>query len=123
MNPKQFLIIGGIVLVLVGILGAVGVIGPTADKSIFGEAWVFDVYENWAHLILGIVALVAAFTTGESVQRPLTLAVGVIALFFTVYNLFSVDFLGAMLQRPLDLILHLVVTVWAFVSAKGKATA
>lgn len=123
MNPKQFLMMGGIVLVLVGILGAVGVIGPTADTSIFKELWVFDVYENWAHLILGVVALIAAYATADSVQRPLTMAVGVLALFFAAYNIFSENFMGAMLQRPLDLILHLVVGVWALMAAKVKETA
>jgi len=37
MNPKQFLQIGGIILVLVGILGFF-VIGPTPEKSLFGGA-------------------------------------------------------------------------------------
>jgi hypothetical protein len=36
MNPRQFLIVGGAVLVLVGVLGFVGVIGPTPSDSIFG---------------------------------------------------------------------------------------
>lgn len=123
MTPKQFLTIGGAVLVLVGILGFISVIGPTADRSIFGEAWVFDVYENWAHLILGIVGLIVAFAGPESLQKPVTMLVGVLAIFFGLYNLFSVNFFGAMLQRPLDMILHLAIGVWAFLSIKGKEMA
>src|SRR5689334_22568069 len=113
MTPKQFLTIGGAILVLVAILGFVGVIGPTADKSIFGSAWYFDNAENWAHLVIGVVGLIAAYTTGESVQKSLTIAVGVVALFFGVYNFFSTSFLGANLESPADLILHLVVGIWA----------
>jgi len=60
MTPKQFLRVGGVVLIVVGILGFAGVLGPTADKSIFGANWWFDNGENWVHLILGIVAVIAA---------------------------------------------------------------
>ena len=61
MNPKQFLLVGGGVLVLVGLLGFFGVIGPTAGQSIFGSTWWFDSGENWAHLVIGVVGLIAAF--------------------------------------------------------------
>jgi hypothetical protein len=53
MNSKQFLQYGGIVLVLLAI---VGFIVPT----IGGSALYFDSAENWAHLVLGVVALVLA---------------------------------------------------------------
>lgn len=119
MTPKSFLTYGGIVLVLVGILGFF-LIGPTAEQSIFGELWWFDNPENIAHLVLGIVALIAAFAAPASVQKPLVMVVGVVALFFTLYNFFSEQFLGANLESPMDLILHLVVAVWAFMSTKGK---
>ncbi len=121
MNPKQFLIIGGGVLVLVGILGFVGVIGPTADKSIFGATWWFDNGENWAHLILGVVGLIAAFTFPASAQKPLVMLLGLLGLFFGIYNFFSTKFLGTNLESPADTILHLVVGVWALAaSMMGK---
>src|SRR5437773_938080 len=104
MNPKQFLLIGGAVLLLVGILGFVGPIGPTAEKSIFHSFWWFDFGENWAHTILGVVALIAAFVLPANLQRPLVMLVGVLALFFAVYNVFSTNFLGANLESPADLI-------------------
>ena len=120
MTPKQFLTYGGAILVLVAILGFVGVIGPMADKSIFGSAWFFDNAENWAHLVIGVVGLIAAFATGPSVQKQLAMAVGVVALFFGVYNFFSTSFLGAGLESPADLILHLVVGIWAIWASMGK---
>lgn len=119
MNPKQFLIIGGIILVLVGILGFF-LIGPTAEKSIFKGAWWFDNQENWAHLILGIVALIVAFAAPISVQKPIVVLVGVLGVFFGVWSIFGPKFLGANLENPADTILHFVVGVWALYSALGK---
>ena len=120
MNPKQFLQIGGVVLVLVGLLGF-WVIGPTPESSIFGSAWWFDSGENWAHLILGAVALIAASALkSASAQKNLVMLVGILGLFFAVYNIFSTNFLGANLENPLDLILHLVIGVWALWAAMKK---
>ena len=113
MNPKQFLLIGGVVLVAVGLLGF-GVIGPTAERSIFGSAWWFDSAENWAHLVLGIVALIAAFVLGANLQRPLVMLLGIIGVLVGLYSLFGyASFLGANLENPADSLLHLVVGVWA----------
>jgi hypothetical protein len=128
MNSKSFLQIGGVVLVLVALLGFFGVIGPTADKSIFGSAWFFDTAENWAHLVLGVIALLAVFATPLSVQKPLVILVGVIALLAGLYSLFGPVtegnvLLGAELQNPTDTILHLVIAIWAFWSAKNTTTA
>lgn len=114
MNPKQFLTIGGSILVVVGILGWF-VLGPTADKSIFGETWWFDNVENWAHLVLGIVALIAAFFLPESSQKPLVIVVGAVALLVGVYGLFGTEsmLLGANLENPADTILHIAIGAWA----------
>ena len=122
MNPKQFLQWGGWILVLVGILGFF-LIGPTADKSIFGDTWWFDNGENWAHLILGLVALGASMWLDAGMQKPLVMAVGVLALFFAIYNFFSTSFLGANLESPADLILHLVVGIWALWAAMQSPAA
>lgn len=120
MNPKQFLQIGGIVLVLVGVLGFF-LIGPTPDASTFGAAWWFDNGENWAHLVLGVVALIAAYgLKSDSAMKNLVILVGVLGLFFAVYNIFSTDFLGANLENPADLILHLAVGLWALWAALHK---
>lgn len=119
MNPRQFLHLGGIVLVLVGLLGFFGVIGPTAEQSIFGETWWFDNAENWAHLVLGVVALVLLMAPA-GLQKPVVILVGVIGLLVGLYNFASTELLGANLESPADLILHLVVGLWALVAGFRK---
>lgn len=116
MNPKQFLLIGGAVLVLVGILGFVGVIGPTPEASLFKDAWWFDNAENWAHTILGLAGLIAAFVLPAAARKGLVLLLGVIGVGFGIYNLFSTQFMAANLESPADTILHFAVGVWALVA-------
>jgi len=121
-NPKQFLQIGGVVLVLVGILGFVGVIGPREEDSIFRSAWWFDNAENWAHLVLGIVALVAAYALGASLQRPLVMILGIVGVLVGLYSgLISPTFLGANLENPADTLLHIVVGAWALWASWAKS--
>jgi hypothetical protein len=123
MNPKQFLVIGGIVLVLVGILGFVGVIGPTAADSIFGDTWWFDNTENWAHTILGIVALIAAFVFPARTHKPIVIVVGLVGVLFGVINLFTEQVGSANLEMHADTILHFAIGAWALLSAfKGGST-
>mgnify|MGYP001617559995 FL=1 len=105
-------------LVLVAVLGMIGVIGPTADQSLFGENWWFDGPENWAHLVLGVVALIAAFVLSPALQKPLVILVGLLALVVGVYSaMFSTSLLGANLENPADTVLHIVVGLWAVASA------
>lgn len=113
MNPKQFLQIGGIILILVGVLGFF-LIGPTAEQSIFGENWWFDNPENWAHLVLGIVAVALAYAVKNAMlQKWVTIIVGVVALIAGISGFVTPNFLGANMENPLDNILHLVIGVWA----------
>jgi hypothetical protein len=117
MNPRQFLQLGGIVLILVGILGFVGVLGPDADDSIFGDDWWFDNGENVAHTVLGVAGVTAAYLFPANLHRPLVLLIGVLGIFFGVYNLFSEDFPGTNLENPLDTLLHFAVAAWALLAA------
>ncbi|MBI4132644.1 MAG: hypothetical protein HY473_00895 [Candidatus Sungbacteria bacterium] len=123
MNPKQFLQIGGVVLVLIGVLGFVGLIGPTANQSIFGLAWWFDNAENWAHLVLGIVALAAAYALGANLQRPLVMLLGIVGVLVGLYSVFYSNLLGANLQNPADTLLHIVVGAWALWASWKKEPA
>src|SRR5438552_1898629 len=96
MKPRGFLSTGGVVLLLLGVLGFVGIIGPTQGQSMFGSFWWFDNYENIAHSVLGIVALLAAARIkDDEMVRNLVLLVGALALVAGVYNFSSNNLLGA----------------------------
>lgn len=120
MNPRQFLQIGGAILLLLGILGFAGLF---SEKGSF--FWL-DNSENVAHTGLGIIAIAAAYLLKDAqAQKWLVAVVGVIALFFTVVG-FAVggdttsgaNTWGiANLESPADDILHLVVGAWALVAA------
>ena len=123
MNPKQFLLVGGAVLLLVGILGFAGVIGPGPGDSIFGDAWWFDNGENWAHAILGVAGLLAGFAFPAGAQRGLVLLLGVIGVLIGAYSIFKQTFLGSNLENPADTILHLAIGAWALYAAMNKKAA
>jgi len=120
MNPKSFLRSGGIVLIVLGALGFVGVLGPTPEASIFRSAWWFDPTENWAHIIIGIIAVVGAFAAEANVQRPFATVIGVLLILLGFYGMFSPSLLGANLENPPDSILHLVIGIWALLAARGN---
>jgi len=117
LNPKQFLLVGGAVLLLIGLLGYFGVIGPTPEKSIFGATWYFDNAENLAHTVLGIAGLAAAFIFPAMWQKWLTILLGVVGIVVGLYSLLGNSMLlGANLENPADSILHLAVGAWAFLA-------
>lgn len=120
-TPKGFLTYGGIILLLVGLLGMFGIlIGPTPEQSIFGATWWFDNAENWAHLVLGVVGLTAAFLFPAGLQRILVLLLGIVGILVAAYNIFNTTLLGANLESPADLILHAVVGAWALYAYTKK---
>lgn len=117
-GPNTFLKVGGIVLVLLGLVGFFALNTPNTTF------WL-DSGENWAHIVLGVVALIAAFSFGEDMQKQLTVLVGVLGLVVGVWGFFlgsgSYNFFGlANLENPADNVLHLVVGVWALMAAFGS---
>ena len=124
MNPKQFLTIGGAILLVLGLVGFLGIL----NQNTVPFFWL-DNGENIGHTALGVVALAAVFIPGlnkalEPFYKWIVIAVGIIALFFGLYgflvagstenfNTFGV----ANLENPADSILHLVVGLWALWAA------
>ena len=126
-TPRGFLIVGGAVLLLLGLLGFVILKDPSL--SFF---WL-DSSENIAHIVLGIVALAAVFVPGLNdalapYYRWIVILVGVIALFFGVYGFLvpagspagtapGPNTFGLANLELGDNLLHLVVAAWAFAAA------
>ncbi|MGH2358747.1 MAG: hypothetical protein ACRDGJ_12205 [Candidatus Limnocylindria bacterium] len=123
MYPRLFLIVGGAVLLLLGIVGYIGVFNETSTPWFW-----LDSGENLAHTVLGVVALAAVYVPGLNTAlapyyRAIVILVGVIALFFAVYGFIQSGaaepntFGLANLENPADNILHLVVAIAAFGAA------
>jgi uncharacterized membrane protein HdeD (DUF308 family) len=121
--PRLFLIYGGAVLLLLGIVGYLGVFTEPNTPAFW-----LDSGENLAHTFLGIVALAAVFVPGlntalKPYYRAIVALVGVIALFFAVYGFLNASgaepntFGVANLENPADNLLHLVVGIVALVAA------
>jgi hypothetical protein len=122
-TPKGFLVVGGAVLVLLGVIGFAGILTESAYPSFW-----LDTPENVAHVGLGVIALAAVYVPGLNTAlapyyKWIVALVGVIGIFFAVYGQFfaastSPNTFGiANLESPLDNILHLVVGVWALWAA------
>jgi len=122
-TPRGFLIVGGAVLLVLGLLGFV--ILKDASLSFF---WL-DTSENIAHIALGAVALAAVYVpTLNDMLKPyyrwIVILVGLIALFFGVYGFIvpagssaSPNTFGLANLELGDNLLHLVVAAWAFAAA------
>ena len=119
MNPKQFLQIGGVILVLLAVIGFL-------KPDLAGEFLYFDAAENWAHLVLGVVALVLAPLPIGDLKKWVVVLVGLVALIFGVLGFMvsgeaAPNFYGVTnLENPADNVLHLAVGVWALFAAFNK---
>lgn len=122
MNSRQFLLVGGVVLLVLGVAGMT-VLGPTPSASMLGDFFWLDATENYAHLLFGVVALAAYYLLKDAnLTKWLVVLVGVVALVAALAGFMnsmqSVPLLGTTnLENPSDNVLHLVVAAWAFYAA------
>ncbi len=119
LTSKGFLQVGGVVLIVVGLLSFI-----LPGGALLGETWWFDATEGYVHILLGVVALAAAYVLPANLQKPLVIVVGVVALLVGIYGFFlpagtmqRYNLGPANLENPLDNILHLFVAVWALYAA------
>jgi|SRR6185295_10892699 len=117
LNSKFFLTVGGAALLALGILGFIGIIGPTPGQSIFGSLWWFDNGENIAHTVLGVAGLASLWLLTPKLQTYLVGALGVLGVVVGLYSgVISTALLGSNLESPADTLLHLVVGGWALLT-------
>jgi hypothetical protein len=121
MTAKLFLFLAGIALIGLGILGMIGLLGPTPIDSYFGQTWWFDFFENWSYLIGGIVAVVGAVILPVAGQKTLAVFFGVIGVAVGLYSMFNPSLFGANFEKPADTILATVVGLWGLIAARKPA--
>jgi hypothetical protein len=126
-TPRGFLVYGGIVLLLLGLIGFVLF---NQENTTF---WLTP-GENIAHVGLGVIALAIVFVPGLNTAlapyyRWIVILLGIVALFFAVYGFLNASvpplntFGLANLENPIDNIIHVVVGAWALYAAWRPAPA
>jgi hypothetical protein len=125
-TPRGFLMVGGVVLLVVGLLGFV-ILNTSPEKSLLGSFFWLDNSENVAHVALGLVALAALYVPGLNTAltpyyKWIVILVGLIALFFGVYGFLvaggaTPNTFGLTNLELGDNLLHLVIAAWAFLAA------
>ena len=119
MTPQKFLQFGGLILALLAVIGFI-------KPDLAGDFLNFDAAENWAHLILGVVALALAPLPIGNLKKWVVVLFGVVALVFGVLGFIvsgnpSPNFYGVVnFENPVDNVLHLVVGLWALFAAFNK---
>ena len=120
MDSKQFLTWVGWILLALGVLGFIW-------PNIGGAYLYFDSVENWAHTLLGIVALVIAYGVRDTQTLKWVATVyGTVALVIGVWGFLVAgnsepNFYGvANLENPLDNLVHLIIGVWGLWAAWWK---
>ena len=71
-RPRQFLLLGGTLLVILGLAGVAGLLGSISQASLFNPPY----WINWFHLMFGIIVFAIAFAGGRTLQSAMTLAAG-----------------------------------------------
>lgn len=121
-SPKGFLQIGSILLILLGILGFTGVLGPVADRSLFGTFWWFDHLESTSLILTGTLSLIIVFLFPAMWQRYFVIILGICSVLVGVYNFMgnNTKLFTANLESPSDLLFFLLFGAWALYAVFGN---
>lgn len=119
-SPKGFLLAGGLLLILLGVLSYIQILGTSPERSIFGQFWWFDMQESIIFTIAGVVGVVCAFILPAIVQRYLVIIVGVIEVVIGLYTFVSPTLFLLHLEVPVDMLFHLLLGVWALYAVFGN---
>lgn len=119
MNPKQFLQIVGVLLILLAVLGFL-------KPDLAGDFLSFSMVENLSHLSLGILAILLSPLPNKHLQKWCVVALGIgaiaiAALGFMVSGHPAPNVYGTVnLDHPVDNVLHAVLGLWALYAAFNK---
>jgi hypothetical protein len=120
-TPARFLQFGGLAFLALGIVGFL-------MPNIGGAYLWFDIPENYAHLITGIVAVVLAPMPIGTTKKWLVLLIGLLAVFFGIIGFLVAgneppNFYGITnLENPLENAIHLTLGIWALMAAMEPET-
>jgi bacteriorhodopsin len=116
MNPKQFLTIGGVIVLVYGLVGFI-----LPDTPLLGDRLLFTGAENVVHVLLGIAAVAAGYVLHPDWQRWVTATVGAVALVFFLVGLVVMSApplnLAPANVEVIDTLVHLVVGTWGLWAA------
>ncbi|MEK7192546.1 MAG: hypothetical protein AAB682_00210 [Patescibacteria group bacterium] len=125
MNPKRFLLVGGIIFLCLGILGYFT--GGNDRVGPFGSIFWLTTGENIVHAVLGIVAIIASYFFLAIPRKWLTVIIGLIALYFGLIgfslsgtNVPALNYRGVANLEFLDNLIHLGLASVAFWAASKK---
>lgn len=113
MHSKHFFIYCGLLLMILGLLGFFGILGPTADSSWFGSYWWFDNIENWLFLGTGVVFLGIAYGIPPITKKFIATLFGLAWIIIGAYALFNQNLLGINFEFPVDGTFLIVIGLWA----------
>jgi len=124
-RPRQFLLLGGTLLVILGLAGVAGLLGSISQASLFNPPY----WINWFHLMFGIVVFAIAFAGGRTLQSAMTLAAGGLGSTLGLSGLLFGSYAAKRYNMPeladrSDHFAHLTVGVlalWAWSNRKARS--
>ena len=117
MNPRQFLYIGGVILLGLGIYGFIFP-NPVDDQTV----WSFSVHENYINLFAGVIAIGLGYFAGRGWRWFATLlyglgGVGMAILGFAVSGRAFPNLAGGTHLELIDNLIYLGIGVYALAIA------
>lgn len=118
MTTYHYLKFGGLILVVLAVLGAAGILGPTADQSIFGQGWWMGYSEIVIYGLLGIADMVVAHKASSLIQYRMVLIIGFLSLLMAGHTfIVRQPVVWAEFQIPGDLTFFLFFAIWGIATS------
>jgi hypothetical protein len=120
-RPNGFLRLGGAIILIIGLLGVVGILGPDSSQSIFQSYWWLGERESHVFIATAIALLFISFTFPALWQRYIVIIFGILEILIGSYTFFGQNIFGINLETPSDTIVHFIIGGWALYSVYGKS--